>query len=330
MSSSFYQVDDRPENYRAWQSSFHYATQGVGLTATGQLDLLTKGLGKESSNNVRRLRSVHIANPALALKKVWDRLQECYAAPEIIERSLFNRLDNFPRVSAKDIIKLRELADLFMELQGAKEDRYLQALSYLDTARGIKPIVSKLPYGLQDKWMSTGAKYKDENGGQFPPFEFFAKFLCYEARKRNDPSFTFPSISNSSRKSEKHFLRDTKTAVMVQKTDVSTTNPSKNGHEKGNNNLNQSCLIHHKPHPMKRCKAFRAKTLDDRKSFIKKKGICFIYCGSASHLAKDCATEAKCVDCESTYHDSMHLKPRLPQPHRTGVGEEINKAVVCV
>ena len=189
VSSSLYQFDDQPEHYRAWQSSYISASQGLGLTATEELDLMTKWLGKESGNHVKRLRSVYITNPVIALTKAWERLQECYAAPEIIEKALFDRLDNFPRVSAKEQTKLRELADLLMEVQCAKEDGYLPALSYLDTARGIEPIVGKLPYGLQEKWISVGSKHKEENRGRFPPFEFFSKFVCSEARKRNDPSF---------------------------------------------------------------------------------------------------------------------------------------------
>jgi len=144
VSSCLYQFDDKPERYRAWQSSYKNATQGRGLTATEELDLMTKWLGRESNNHVKRLWSVHVTNPVIALNKAWEHLQECYAAPEIIEKALFDRLDNFPRVSGKEHMKLRDLADLLMEVQCAKEDGYLPALSYLDTARGIGPIVAKL------------------------------------------------------------------------------------------------------------------------------------------------------------------------------------------
>lgn len=51
-----------------------------------------------------------------------------------------------------------------MEMLSAKEDGYLPGLAYLDTARGIRPIVEKLPYTLQEKWISQGSKYKEEFG----------------------------------------------------------------------------------------------------------------------------------------------------------------------
>lgn len=80
--------DDQPESFRAWQSSFLNATQDLDLTASEELDLLLKWLGKESSEHIRRIRAVHVTNPEAALQMSWTRLRECYATPEMIECSL--------------------------------------------------------------------------------------------------------------------------------------------------------------------------------------------------------------------------------------------------
>lgn len=66
--------DDKPESFRAWQSSFFNATQGLELTASEELDLLIKWLGKESSDHVKRIRAVYISNPQAALQLSWTRL----------------------------------------------------------------------------------------------------------------------------------------------------------------------------------------------------------------------------------------------------------------
>ncbi|RXN24352.1 hypothetical protein ROHU_022274 [Labeo rohita] len=55
----------------------------------------------------------------------WERLDEIYSSPKAIEQALFNKLENFPKVTMKDPRRLRELADLLSELQAAKEDKYL-------------------------------------------------------------------------------------------------------------------------------------------------------------------------------------------------------------
>lgn len=70
---------------------------------------------------------------------IWDRLDACYGAPEVIEDALFQRINSFPRISNRDYTKLHELSDLLMELEAAKADGDLPGLYYLDTSRGITP-----------------------------------------------------------------------------------------------------------------------------------------------------------------------------------------------
>ncbi|XP_039534522.1 uncharacterized protein LOC120483523 [Pimephales promelas] len=330
VNSGLYQFDDKPENYLSWYSSFSSAAREVHLTATQELDLMTKWLGKESGQLVKRIRSVHVSNPNLALYKAWDRLGECYAAPEVIEKSLFQRLDSFPKISAKDHIKLRELGDLLMEIQGAKEDGYLTGLSYLDTSRGIAPIVEKLPYGLQDKWVTSGSWYKENNHGHFPPFEFFCNFLCSEAKKRNDPSFMYQSSATTPMKPDRSIVKSfhSNKLISVHKTDLCAVN----------DDPNKICPLHNKPHPLKKCRTFRNKLLNERKAFLKEKGICFKCCSSIFHLAKECKSSVKCTECGSIYHDAaMHpgstlqaVKAPSPSPEDGGEGEDdFNTAVVC-
>ncbi len=86
------------ENYHEWESSYINATQGLGLTATEELELMTKWLSRESSDPVKHRGSVHITNPNIALKKTRECLQERYAVPKMIEKALFGLLDNYPRL----------------------------------------------------------------------------------------------------------------------------------------------------------------------------------------------------------------------------------------
>ena len=305
--------DDKPESFRAWKSSFTNATQGLGLTASEELDLMTKWLGKESSQHVRRIRSVHIDNPDTALKKAWERLKECYASPEVLESALFRKLDNFPRISSRDHIKLRELGDLLMEVQCAKEDGYLPGLAYLDTARGINPIVEKLPHGLQERWITKGSRYKKDHKTSFPPFSFFTEFIYSEAKTRNDPSFAFAGSSMPVR-GERPAVGNmrTSTPISVHKTDVAYTvaDTSADTTAKKEDSPGRSCPIHRKPHPLRKCRGFRAKPIDERRSYLRENGICFKCCASTSHLAKDCKAVVKCNECDSNQHNAaMHPGP---------------------
>lgn len=207
------QFDDRPESFRAWRSSFLNAIKELDISASEELDLLTKWLGRESGHYVNRIRLMHVNNPQVALRKAWDRLVECYASPEIIEDALFKKLDTFTKIYNNDSVRLRELGDLLMEILSAKQDGYLPGLAFLDTARGISPIVAKLSHSLQEKWVAQGSRFKVEHNGLFPPFSFFAEFICNEARIRNDPSFSLTRSSDIHSK-ERPILLDDKNSIV--------------------------------------------------------------------------------------------------------------------
>ncbi|KAK7893312.1 hypothetical protein WMY93_022464 [Mugilogobius chulae] len=160
LTSGLNKFDDTPEHYQAWRASFINAIEPLGLTPSEEVDLMVKWLGKESSVHAARIRAVNVDQPMNGLKAVWSRLDKMYGSPEAIESALFSRVEAFPKVQSRDSHKLQELADLLQELEIAKQNSKLCGLAYLDTARGVQPIVEKLPYPLQERWMSKGSKYK--------------------------------------------------------------------------------------------------------------------------------------------------------------------------
>lgn len=180
----------------------------------------------------------------------WCCLAESFGSAEIIEKTLFDKLDCFPKISNREPQKLRELADLLKEVKSAKLGGYLPGLSFLDTARGVAPIVNKLPHNLQEKWMSQGSQYKLQFQVPFPPFTFFTDFVCKEAYMRNDPSFAFHSSPTAPVKPENSVRRGgpLKSFISTHKTEiVQTTSSSDSPNSKPD--INRQCSIHKKPIP---------------------------------------------------------------------------------
>lgn len=308
VTSGLTTYDDQPMNYWAWKTSFQNAILDLDLSAAEELDLLTKYLGKESAERVRRIKTVNIKNPATGLYMAWGRLDEIYGSPEAVEQALFNNLENFPKITTKDPQRLRDLADLLSELQAAKEDGYLAGLSYLDTSRGIKPIIEKLPYNMQEKWLYFGTRYKQEHSVSFPPFSVLVNFISSEARARTDPSFTLFMQAPPERKSK--WERPTKASVYVHKTQVSGTTKSETRESTDCIDPNKHCPLHKKPHPLRKCRGFRERSINDRKQLLKEHHICFRCCSSTEHFAKNCTAEIKCTECESTTHvTALHPYP---------------------
>ncbi len=102
VNTSLVKFDDQPESFRAWKLAFVDVTDGLGRTAGEELDLLIRGLGKESSDHVKKLRPAHVSDPTVALNVTWEILIECYGPPGIIENALLQRLENFPKILSKD------------------------------------------------------------------------------------------------------------------------------------------------------------------------------------------------------------------------------------
>lgn len=311
VNTGLIQFNDQPESFRAWQRSFQNAVSGLNLTPSEEMDLLVKWLGKESAEHAKRMRSVHINQPMEGLDRIWTRLEECYGAPEVIERALFKRVENFPRISSRDYSKLHELSDLLMEIESAKADGYLPGLSYLDTARGINPIVQKLPFNLQEKWLSHGSGYKERYGVSFPPFEVLVDFISQQARIRNDPGFNLSTQTDSLHKADKASWKPSKSReVSVNKINVSSpVHFDTDKDEWKTEDAERLCSIHKRPHLLRKCRFFREKPLEERFAFLKEERICFKCCLATTHTAKNCKFETKCSECGSEKHFCTTPRP---------------------
>ncbi|KAM4544606.1 uncharacterized protein PAE49_017493 [Odontesthes bonariensis] len=313
VSSGLLKFDDRPEHYWSWKASFVTATQDLNLSLREELDLLVKWLGAESAEHAKRIRSVHVLNPAAGLSMVWQRLEDCYGTPEIIEHALLKKLEEFPKLTNRDNAKLRELGDILLELECAKADGFLPGLAFLDTARGVNPIVEKLPYSLQERWITKGSRFKEQHWVAFPPFPIFSEFVRQQAKVRNDPSFAFATSTSS--KPDKAIKASQRATVTVHKTDA--TSKSSDSHagstERKTSEPDRECPLHKKPHPLKRCRGFRLKTIDERRAYLKENHICYKCCGSTQHIAKDCKAPIKCTECNSERHIAA-LHPGPPPP----------------
>lgn len=66
-------------------------------------------------------------------------------------------------------------------------------------------VVEKLPFGLQERWLTLGFQYKEDHDVSFLPFTFFTNFICNEARRRNYPSLTLSTVPTSQSHSSNRF-----------------------------------------------------------------------------------------------------------------------------
>ncbi|KAL1274384.1 hypothetical protein QQF64_027198 [Cirrhinus molitorella] len=73
--------------------------------------------------------------------------------------------------------------------------------------------------------------------------------------------------------------------------------------------MQQYCLVNNKLHPLKICRDFREKSLEDHKQFLKEQSVCFRCCSSIDHIAKKMQSKMY-----QLYILVQHIGRKLPFP----------------
>lgn len=294
--------NDKAECFRSWKASFRSVMSELEVSPSEELDLLVKFLGPESSCYAYSIRSTNTHDPAKGLSRLWERLFERFGCLEMIDAALRQKIENFPKLSAKDNTKLYELCDILCEIEAAKEDKqFEQMLSFYDSSAGILPIVRKLPHGIQEKWTTHAIKYKKQHNVAFPPFKCFVEFIRETSRVKNNPSFLYETTScnTSSRPMSKNFVKShenwNRPGIAAKKTLFKPKENSKASRE-------IICPLHKTYHSLNDCRAFRTKPLDERRKFIRDNALCFRCCVSTEHKMRDCKEKVVCGECGGDSH----------------------------
>ncbi|XP_071138904.1 uncharacterized protein [Mytilus edulis] len=242
-------------------------------------------------------------NPTRGLQRLWQRLDERYGAPEMLEASITSKLVNFPTLTNKDNARLYDLSDILSEIEYHKENPKLGCLlAYFDSSSGINPIVEKLPYGLQEKWITRASRYKSKYEVAFPPFTEFSAFIREMSKIKNDPGFIFGSkVTPNTKDSTPRFTPQTYSKVNVHKTAVEQQTEDSSQQQ----NL---CILHKTKHTLNECRAFRAKPIEERKELLRQNNVCYKCCESTTHRSRDCNASISCNECGSERHTTaLHI-----------------------
>ena len=277
--SKIHLFDDNPENFSSWKASFKNAVRELSLTPVEEMDLLIQWLGNTASaTQAKSIRNANAANPDRGVQRIWDRLHDRFANPEVVESAIKRKLVKFPKLGNKDNAKLYELFDIVSEIEALKRNpTYSTLLAYFDSSSDVNPIIAKLPHNIQEKWTTEATNFKRRTRLPYPTFPVFVEFLETITKMRNDPSLQF-DVSLDSNKGEQQkvykgrrpSLRN-KAPVTVFKTQLRNSPP-----QKSNSLTTTGCPIHESmKHTLNECRQFRARPIEERRTFIKENGYCF-------------------------------------------------------
>ncbi|XP_071142064.1 uncharacterized protein [Mytilus edulis] len=310
--------NDRAESFHTWKASFKNVTDELQVSDSEQIDLLIKWLGPESAKHAISIRASNANNPTIGIQRLWKRLDERYGAPEMLEASLRSKLDKFPTLTNKDNARLYELSDILSEIEYHKENPKLGCLlAYFDSPTGINPVIEKLPYGLQEKWITRASRYKSNHGVAFPPFTELSAFISEISRIKNDPGLIFGSkVTPNTKGAAPRFTSYPKTKVGTHKTAVEQ--------QSGDASKQGLCILHNTRHSLNECRAFRAKSIEERKGLLKENNVCYKCCDSTKHRSRECNARISCKECGSKQHTTaLHItRPQQPASSQSSIPKQ--------
>ena len=220
------------------------------------------------------------------------------------------RIADFQLTGSKDAYRLYELLDLLTEVASLMENiRYTHLLPYHNTLSGVRPIISKLPLNLRNKWTTRAARYQNQYQVAFPPFLELLQFIMETAKTMNNPCFNYDTPSASVGNARQIL-------VTTKKTDTRDERPERGAHGSDSDIV---CPYHKSSnHTLNDCLVFRRKREYKRREFLRYHTICFrCCCEIPPHNLRKCSNEVKCAICQSTSHCSaLHPDEQRSQRFR--------------
>ena len=265
--SRFVNFDDKP--------SFQSVTRELGVTTFEEMDLLVKWLGHESSKFAKSIHAANAHDPPRGLQRIYDRLQERYGKPDMVESAMKRKLNSFPTLTSKENVKLYDLLDILTEIESAMlHPQYATLFSYYNSSSGVIPIISMLSHFLQEKWTTLASSYKKTHQVSFPPFSFFIRFIRDICEICNHPAFSHSNYNQST-------ASETRPSVISRRLDITSNNSNR-------------CPLCKAGHTLNDCRGFGKRSLQDRQKFLRENRICFKCCKSHEHIAQNCTANIKC------------------------------------
>lgn len=110
--SRLIKFNNKPEFY----PSFKSVMLELDAKPEEEIYFLIKYTSNSSQQQIISIKSANSHNPRRGLQRIWQRLEERFGSPELIETSLKTKLNSFPPITNKELHRLYDLSDVLEEI----------------------------------------------------------------------------------------------------------------------------------------------------------------------------------------------------------------------
>ena len=303
-----------PTLFHPWRSAFKAMLMDTDVSPTQEINYLRSFTSGAPQRLVDNYRKRQMRDPVALLRDLWVELERRFGSAAVISSTLLERLRNTATFGDQENDKLQQFADLCADIES--QVTFLAGLACLNYPSAIQPIAEKLPQFVRTKWEKEIAIYSDNHQGTYPPFSRFSKIVQEQAKTKNNPNILAgkdrahvspPKRRERDQKSLKTGIRppaENNEVPGKEKKEMTGKNEAKSKH----------CPYHESgAHNLSECKAFAAKTLEERTQWIMDARLCF-RCFSNAHIASECNTPIRCTICGDKRHSALLHKEKRPPP----------------
>ncbi|XP_068713049.1 uncharacterized protein [Montipora foliosa] len=285
-----------------------------------EINYLRNFTSGEPQRLVDNYRKRQQQNPSALLKDLWAELERRFGSPAIITNALLERMHKTASFGENENTKPQEFADLCADVES--QVAHLPGLQCLTFPNAVQPIVEKIPSSLRGKWKKEIAKYSERNAGAYPGCAVFSTVIQYQARTKNDPNiFIGAKLTPVGTPAPSRRVQNRRT--LATNTQPSSMNPRPSLREV--EATVKRCPFHDRAgHSLEDCKAFAAKSLEEKMEWVSKAHFCFP-CFLEEHQASSCKRQIKCSTCGDSRHPALLHKEK--QPTTTRSDDTVNTSV---
>ena len=267
----------------------------VSISSVQEINYLHSFTSGEPQKLVGNYQKRKHHDPCGLLKNLWAELERHFGSAATITNALLERMHALPAFRESENDRLQEFADLCTDV--TSQISYLPGLACLNFPNAIQPIAAKLPPSLRGKWEKKIAKFSENNADAYPRFHVFSEVVQKHAREKNNPNINIGArLANPPIQTPSHAGQNKK--ALKTNTDPSDSNAPTRERE------TKQCPFHDTDgHSLEECKAFAAKTLEEKTKWILQAGLRY-HCQATEQRIADKRSNAVYTMTHVTTHSS--------------------------
>ena len=301
-----------PIEYQTFIMAFTTRIESKTVSAADRLYYLIQHLDGEPKELISG--TLHM-NPSEGYKEARRLLAKEYGDPFKVSMAYVSKALRWSPIQRDDALTLKRFSFFLTKCKNAMMN--VSHMTELNHPTNMQTIARKLPPHLQSRWRDRVVKLKEK--GRIADFKDIAEFVESAAESANDPIYGSQALNKSEQKHKASSIRDStkRTQLPNQRSSSFATNVNTPPASVSLRNTKccdsntGSCLLCNKPHDLDDCDDFRKRTIEEKRSFLGDRKLCYA-CYGTNHVSRNCLKKRTCQKCGKRHPTALHMDDFKP------------------